>query len=130
MDDDEIESDAWAADPGPAAHVPFPASAAWREGDPPGHRRFVDVGDLALEADPLGTLPSVRLAYETWGELNSEGDNAIYIAHALTGDSHVIGHAEEGHHTGGWWTSMVGPGRPIDSDRFFVVCATVVGGCQ
>ncbi len=130
MDDDIIESDAWASDAGPRADAPPPASAAWREGDPPGHRSFVDIGDLALDVDPLGTLPSVRLAYETWGELNAAGDNAIYVAHALTGDSHVTGPAEEGHHTGGWWNSMVGPGRPIDTDTYFVVCANVVGGCQ
>jgi homoserine O-acetyltransferase len=130
MDDDEIESDAWAADPGPTVHVPFPASAAWREGDHPGHRSFADIGDLPLEVDASEVLPQVRLAYETWGELNVAADNAIYIAHALTGDSHVIGHAEEGHHTGGWWTSMVGPGRPIDTDRYYVVCANIIGGCQ
>lgn len=130
MDDDEIESDAWAADPGPATDVPFPASAAWREGDNPGRRKFIDIGDLPLEVDSSGVLPNVRLAYETWGELNDAGDNAVYLAHALTGDSHVSGPAGDGHHTGGWWNSMVGPGRPIDTDRFFVVCANVIGGCQ
>jgi homoserine O-acetyltransferase len=130
MDDDLIESDAWAADPGPSADAPFPASAAWRDGDPPGRRQFVEIGDLPLECDPSGLLPDVRLAYETWGELDGTGSNAVYIAHALTGDSHVTGPAEPGHHTGGWWTSMVGPGKPVDTDRFFVVCANVVGGCQ
>ena len=130
MDDDEIESDAWAADPGPTVHLPFPASAAWPEGDNPGRRRFADIGALDLEVDPMGTLPAVRIAYETWGDLNPAGDNAIFVAHALTGDSHATGPAEEGHHTGGWWNSMVGPGRPIDTDRFYVVCANVVGGCQ
>ncbi len=130
MDDDIIESDAWASDAGPRADAPPPASAAWRDGDPPGHRSFAEIGDLVLDADPLGTLPSVRLAYETWGELNAAGDNAIYVAHALTGDSHVTGPAEEGHHTGGWWNSMVGPGRPLDTEKYFVVCANVPGGCQ
>ncbi len=130
MDDDGIESDAWAAAQGPSARVPIPASSAWREGDDPGRRQFVDIGDLPLEADPMGTLPSVRMAYETWGELNAAGDNAIYIAHALTGDSHATGAAGDGHHTGGWWNGMVGPGRPLDTDKYFVVCANVVGGCQ
>ncbi len=130
MDDDIIESDSWASDEGPRADAPPPASAAWRPGDPPGHRTFIDIGDVPLDADPAGVLPDVRLAYETWGELSAARDNAIYVAHALTGDSHVTGPAEEGHHTGGWWNSMVGSGRPIDTDRYFVVCANVIGGCQ
>ncbi|WP_084631757.1 homoserine O-acetyltransferase MetX [Demequina aestuarii] len=130
MDDDGLETEAWAADEGPTVGVPIPASAAWREGDHPGRRRFFSLGDLTLEADPMGTLPGVTLAYETWGELNPAKDNAVYIAHALTGDSHVWGPAEDGHITGGWWNAMVGPGRPIDPERHFIVCANVVGGCQ
>ena len=130
MDDDGIETDAWAADEGAAADAPIPASSAWRPGDHPGHRQFFDVGDLPLEADPMGVLPGVTLAYETWGTLNASRDNAVYVAHALTGDSHVWGPAEPGHHTGGWWNAMVGEGRPIDPSRHFVVSANVVGGCQ
>ncbi|PKQ26955.1 MAG: homoserine O-acetyltransferase [Actinobacteria bacterium HGW-Actinobacteria-4] len=130
MDDDGIETDAWAADKGPDVSAPIPASSAWREGDHPGRRMFVDIGDLRLDVDPLGVLPNVRMAYETWGTLNDARDNAIYVAHALTGDSHVTGPAEDGHHTGGWWNGMVGPGHPIDTDKYFVVCANVVGGCQ
>ena len=130
MDDDGIETDAWAADEGAAADAPIPASSAWRPGDHPGHRQFFALGDLPLEADPMGALPGVTLAYETWGELNAARDNAVYIAHALTGDSHVWGPAEPGHHTGGWWNAMVGAGRPIDPSRHFVVSANVVGGCQ
>ncbi len=130
MDDDGIETDAWAADEGPGDGGPIPASAAWREGDHPGRRKFFDLGDLPLEADPMGTLASVTLAYETWGTLNQDHSNAIYVAHALTGDSHVWGPAEPGHHTGGWWNAMVGPGKPIDPTRHFIVSANVIGGCQ
>ena len=130
MDDDGIETDAWAADEGPRENAPIPASAAWREGDHPGRRQFVTLGDLPLEADPLGTLPNAVLAYETWGELNAARDNAIYVAHALTGDSHVWGPAEPGHHTGGWWHAMVGEGKPLDPARHFIVSANVIGGCQ
>lgn len=130
MDDDGIELEAWAADQGPSPDAPIPASAAWREGDNPGNRQFFALGDLPLEADPIGVLPGVTLAYETWGELNAARDNAVYVAHALTGDSHVWGPAGHGHHTGGWWNAMVGPGRPIDPARHFVVSANVVGGCQ
>lgn len=114
---------AWAA----GDDVP-PASAAWREGDPVGRRQFLEIGDLALESGM--TLPGVRLAYETWGTLNAARDNAVLVEHALTGDSHVTGPAEPGHPTDGWWDSLVGPGRPIDTDRWFVVAPNVVGGCQ
>nr|WP_052114020.1 homoserine O-acetyltransferase [Actinotalea fermentans] len=105
-----------------------PASAAWREGDPTGRRQFLEIGDLPLESG--ATLPGVRLAYETWGTLNAAGDNAVLVEHALTGDSHVTGPAEPGHPTEGWWDSLVGPGRPIDTDTWFVVAPNVVGGCQ
>jgi len=90
----------------------------------------MDIGDLPLEADPLGVLPGVTLAYETWGTLNEARDNAIYVAHALSGDSHAVGHAGPGHLTGGWWNSLIGPGRPLDPERYFIVCANIVGGCQ
>ena len=135
MDDDAIESDEASARAGRAGREPFPATGAWREGDDPGRRRFFDLASLPLDVAPngvdrVGALPGVRIAYETWGELNADGSNAVYVAHALTGDSHVTGPAGEGHHTGGWWNSMVGPGRPIDTTRDFVVCANVIGGCQ
>lgn len=108
--------------------TPVPASAAWREGDPVGKRQFLDLGPFDLEAG--GHLPAVRLAFETWGTLNEARDNAVLIEHALTGDSHVYGPAEPGHLTAGWWETLVGPGAPIDTDRYFVVCANVLGGCQ
>lgn len=105
-----------------------PTRGAWQEGDPPGRRRFLDIGPLDLELG--GSLPAVRLAYETWGVLNPARDNAVLILHALSGDSHVHGEAEAGHPTAGWWEGVVGPGRAIDTDRWFVVCANVLGGCQ
>ncbi|MDR6865306.1 homoserine O-acetyltransferase [Phycicoccus sp. 3266] len=103
-------------------------SAAWRVGDHPGRRRFVRLGAVELERG--GVLPDVTLAYETWGELNAAGDNAVLVEHALTGDSHVVGPAGPGHPTPGWWDGLIGPGRPIDTDRWFVVAANVLGGCQ
>lgn len=130
MDDDEIEVDATQPAAGMRDTSPIPASGAWRDGDHPGRRQFFELGDLELELDPLGVLPGVRIAYETWGELNAAGDNAVYIAHALTGDSHATGPAEPGHRTGGWWPALVGPGKPVDTDKYFVVSANVVGGCQ
>jgi homoserine O-acetyltransferase len=106
----------------------MPISGAWREGDHPGDRLFADLGDLPLERG--GALPGLRMAYETWGELSAAGDNAVLILHALTGDSHVIGEPGAGHPTGGWWEGLIGPGRPIDTNRWFVVAPNVLGGCQ
>ena len=107
---------------------PVPASAAWREGDPVGGRRFAALGPLDLEGG--GRLPAVTIAYETWGTPAADGSNAVLVLHALTGDSHVTGPAGEGHPTAGWWSSLVGPGAPIDTDRWFVVAPNVLGGCQ
>ncbi|GAB2471564.1 homoserine O-acetyltransferase MetX [Xylanimonas ulmi] len=105
-----------------------PASGAWRPGDDPGRRQFADVGGLELEGG--GLLPAVTLAYETYGTLDADGRNAVLVLHALTGDSHVAGPAGPGHVTAGWWDDMVGPGRPIDTDKYFVVVPNVLGGCQ
>ena len=70
------------------------------------------------------------MAYETWGELNRERSNAVLILHALTGDSHAAGAAGPGHPSPGWWDDLIGPGKALDTDRFFVVCPNVLGGCQ
>jgi homoserine O-acetyltransferase len=103
-------------------------SGAWREGDPLGHRLLVQVGDVPLERG--GVLPQVQVAYETWGRLNEQADNAILVEHALTGDSHVVGPADGAHPSPGWWDGLIGPGRPLDTDRWFVVASNVLGGCQ
>ncbi|MPV48419.1 MULTISPECIES: homoserine O-acetyltransferase [unclassified Pseudactinotalea] len=95
---------------------------------PAGMRRFMDLGPLHLEAG--GRLPAVRMAYQTWGELNAEGSNAVLILHALTGDSHVAGESMAGHPSDGWWGGIVGPGLAIDTDEYFVVAPNVLGGCQ
>jgi homoserine O-acetyltransferase len=100
----------------------------WVEGDPAGDRRFLDLPAVELERG--GRLPGVRVAYETWGTLAPDGGNAVLVEHALTGDSHVVGPAGPGHPTAGWWAGLAGPGAPLDTDRFFVVCANVLGGCQ
>ncbi len=82
-----------------------------------------------LELDSGQTLPSVELAYKTYGRLNADRSNAVLIHHALTLDQHVASpHPQTGRP--GWWPLMVGPGRPIDTERLFVVCANVVGGCM
>jgi homoserine O-acetyltransferase len=105
-----------------------PASGAWREEEPPGDRRFLRFGPFTTESG--FTFPEVRLAYECWGRSLPDRSNAIYICHALTGDSHVRGAAGPGHRSRGWWEAIVGPGKAIDTRRWFVVCANVLGGCQ
>jgi homoserine O-acetyltransferase len=70
------------------------------------------------------------VAYETWGAPAPDGGNAVLVLHALTGDSHAAGPAGSGHPTAGWWDALIGPGAPIDTDRYFVVCPNVLGGCQ
>jgi homoserine O-acetyltransferase len=77
-----------------------------------------------------GPQRPVTVAYESWGELNAARDNAVLVLHALTGDSHVIGPAGDGHPTPGWWEGLVGPGLAVDTDRFFVLVPNVLGGCQ
>jgi homoserine O-acetyltransferase/O-succinyltransferase len=82
-----------------------------------------------FEPELGGSLPEVSLAYETWGELNETADNAVLLVHALTGDAHAAGGPDETHKRGGWWDPMVGPGRAIDTERCFVICSNVLGGC-
>ena len=106
----------------------LPTASFWRPGDDPGDRSFLRLGLVELERG--GVLPDVTVAYETWGTLNAAKDNAILVEHALTGDSHVEGPSGPGHPTPGWWDGLVGPGRPLDTDRFFVVSSNVLGGCQ
>jgi homoserine O-acetyltransferase len=110
---------------------PLPVSGAWMPGDDPGHRKFLTVAtDRPFALDRGGRLHDVVIAYETWGQLDATATNAVLVCHAWTGDSHVAGPAERGHPTPGWWEGVVGPGRSIDTDRYFVVCANVLGGCQ
>jgi len=81
-------------------------------------RQFVDIGEYTCEV--RGTISNVTVAYETWGQLNESRSNAILVCHALTGDAHAIG----------WWDRLIGPGKPIDTDRFFVIGSNCLGGCQ
>jgi len=81
-----------------------------------------------LELELGGRLDGVTVAYETYGQLNSARTNAILVCHAISGDSHVARHNEQD--DPGWWDIMVGPGKPIDTNRFFVVCPNLLGGCR
>jgi homoserine O-acetyltransferase len=76
------------------------------------------------------TLPSYELVYETYGTLNADKSNAILICHALSGNHHVAGKYAETDKATGWWDNMIGPGKPIDTDRFFVIGLNNLGGCH
>jgi homoserine O-acetyltransferase len=106
------------------------AAARVREADAPRNSlvaRFDSGRPLRLDAGV--DLEPFQIAYKTYGTLNAARSNAVLICHALTGDQHV---ASEHPVTGkpGWWETMVGPGRPIDTERYFVICPNVVGGCM
>jgi homoserine O-acetyltransferase len=77
-----------------------------------------------------GMLPGFELVYETYGRLNAARSNAILICHALSGHHHVAGHYADNEKNIGWWDNMIGPGKPIDTDRFFVVGVNNLGGCH
>ena len=83
-----------------------------------------------LQLASAGSLESYELVYETYGELNADNSNAVLICHALSSDHHVAGRYSEDDKNPGWWEQLVGPGKPIDTERFFVVCCNNLGGCS
>jgi homoserine O-acetyltransferase len=84
--------------------------------------------DQTLKLEEGGHLPSVTVAYETYGQLNAARDNAILVCHAISGDSHVARHDDED--DAGWWDIVVGPGKSIDTNSLFVICPNLLGGCR
>ena len=105
-----------------------PGGSAWLEAEAP-HSQIVRFPpECALALDAGVSLSPLTVAYQTYGALNRARSNAVLICHALTGDQHVANiHPLTGKR--GWWDTMVGPGRPIDTDRYYVICSNVVGGC-
>ena len=85
-------------------------------------------GEMVLESG--AQIGPVTIAYETYGELNSERYNTVLICHALSGDSHVAGYYSESDSKPGWWDIMVGPGKGIDTDKYFVICANILASCM
>lgn len=77
--------------------------------------------EMALESGEK--LGPVTLAYETYGQLNAQKSNTILVAHALSGDAHAAG-------ANGWWENLIGPGKGLDTNKYFVICSNVVGGCR
>jgi len=96
------------------------------------------VTQFATLAEPPHALPlecgerlgPITLAYETYGELCPQKDNAIMVCHALSGDAHVAGWHQAGEKRPGWWDMLIGPGKALDTDKYFVICANVIGGCN
>lgn len=88
---------------------------------------FTEEDPLVLESG--ATLGPVEVAYETYGELSEERDNAVFVCHALTGDAHAAGHHGDSERRG-WWDRLIGPGKPVDSEKFFVISPNLLGGCQ
>jgi homoserine O-acetyltransferase/O-succinyltransferase len=85
--------------------------------------------DTPLRLESGAALAPVEVAYETYGRLDADRSNAVYICHALTGDAHAAGHHGDPARPG-WWDTIIGPGKPVDTDRYFVVCANLLGGCR
>lgn len=112
-----------------AADAATAHGAALQEADSPNSLVARFGADAPLLLDAGANLSHLVVAYQTYGTLNLERSNAVLICHALTGDQHV---ANRNPVTGkpGWWEIMVGPGKPIDTDRFFVICSNVLGGCM
>ena len=110
---------------------PLPVTGAWQPGDPAGRRQFHTFAHehpFAVESGAV--LRDVTIAYQTWGTPNTDASNAILVCHAWTGDSHAAGRAGPGHPAPGWWDDVIGPGKQIDTNEWFVVCSNVLGGCQ
>ena len=90
--------------------------------------KYFDIAE-PIDLDSGKTLNNVTVAYETYGELNKEKSNAILICHALTGDAHAAGW-HKGDKKPGWWEIVIGPGKAIDTEKYFVICSNVLGGCK
>ena len=90
--------------------------------------KYLDIAE-PIKLDSGEVLENVTVAYETYGELNKEKSNAILICHALTGDAHAAGW-HKGDKKAGWWEIVIGPGKALDSEKYFIICSNVLGGCK
>ncbi|HHY84856.1 MAG TPA: homoserine O-acetyltransferase [Verrucomicrobia bacterium] len=105
----------------------FASSDSVRTNGPLRHAQYVTL-DEPLELELGGVLPRVTVAYETYGTLADARDNVVLICHAISGDSHVARH--DANDEPGWWDIMVGPGKPVDTNRYYVICPNILGGCR
>ena len=106
---------------------PFASTDDNRIDGPLPHAQSVCFED-GIRLERGGVLSSVTCAYETWGTLNEDASNAVLICHAISGDSHAARHDPDD--DPGWWDTLIGPRKAVDTDRFFVVCPNVLGGCR
>src|SRR5690606_15684905 len=104
----------------------FTSSDTVRASGPSRHLKTLQT-HKPLQLELGGELPDVTIGYETYGTLSPNRDNAVLICHALSGDSHVARHDEADNP--GWWDLVVGPGKAIDTNRYFVICSNILGGC-
>ena len=96
-----------------------------------GHRPALELfREPPLRLESGDTLGPITIAFESWGQPNASRSNGVLLLHGFSGDSHAAGPASPGHPARGWWDGLIGPGRAIDTDRYFVVCPNVLGGCQ
>ncbi|MCK4977541.1 MAG: homoserine O-acetyltransferase, partial [Anaerolineales bacterium] len=93
-------------------------------------QHFTFAQDEPMQLDSDETLGPVTIAYETYGQLNAERSNAILIVHALSGDAHVAGYHATDEADPGWWDECIGPGKAFDTNKYFVFCSNMIGGCQ
>jgi len=119
-----------ATDTAPAPLTPAArTNEAHNQADHPASLVAVFGPDEPLQLDSGHRLDHLQIAYQTYGTLNADRSNAILVCHALTGDQHVANvHPVTG--KAGWWSDMIGPGKPIDTDRYFIICSNVLGGCM
>ena len=118
-----------------SAPNPSPASSDWRSDPQSVGRVELQRVTLATADDPLRlssgeTLGPIEVAFETYGELNAEADNAIFVCQTLTSDAHAAGWHDESDRKPGWWDALIGPGKALDTREFFVISANALGGCQ
>jgi homoserine O-acetyltransferase len=106
---------------------PFESSDTVRSAKPLRYAQTVKL-DQPLQLELGGQLEGVTVAYETYGQLNAARDNAVLVCHAISGDSHLARHEEQD--DPGWWDIAVGPDKPIDTNRYFVICPNLLGGCR
>ena len=94
-------------------------------------RKYITfAADVPMPLDSGEELGPIQLAYETYGQLNAEKSNAILISHALSGDAHASSCQSQTNENPGWWDDCIGPGRAFDTDKYFVICSNVLGGCR
>jgi len=93
-------------------------------------KQFFSIKDKNFTLQCGKSLKDITIAYETFGRLNAKKNNAILILHALTGDSHAAGIYDHKDEKPGWWDVMIGPGKAIDTDIYFVICSNILGGCM